>query len=101
MFDGNIKRYETHDQLNLNQDEVNGMEEVFVEESGINYANQTKSGINRKNYFYTSSKVHQNSEDPYENPLDKRLNNGTLPIGSTIKKGEESSEAILFVNNSG
>ena len=57
------------------------MEEVFMEESGINYANLTKSGISRKNYFYSSSKGVHNIDDPSDTPLNKKTSN-LKPLGS-------------------
>lgn len=52
-----------------------------MEESGINYANLTKSGISRKNYFYSSSKGVHNIDDPSDTPLNKKTSN-LKPLGS-------------------
>ena len=57
------------------------MEEVFMEQSGINYPNLTQSGISKKNYFYSSSKGVHNIDDPSETPLGKKTSN-IKPLGS-------------------
>lgn len=57
--DREAKRYETQDQLNMNNDSA-GIEDVFIEDGGDAYGKPSKLGQSRKNYFYQNSKKSQN-----------------------------------------
>lgn len=84
--DKEAKRYETQDQLNMNNESV-GIEDVFIEESGDAYGKPAKVGNSRKSYFYQNSKRSQSGEDPYEGPLDRKRLSNTNPIAADNANG--------------